>query len=107
MMKMGDVNGAQPHAEKAHDLAPKNPSVADTLGVIVLARGDSARALQLLQEAANGAPDRADIQYHLAKARAKNGDTEEARKILRQILGSNNSFPERDDAKSLLQQLGG
>ncbi|MGB8274977.1 MAG: tetratricopeptide repeat protein, partial [Alphaproteobacteria bacterium] len=107
MLKMGDADGAQAHAEKAYDLAPKNPLVADTLGMVVLERGDQARAVRLLQEAADGAPARPDIKYHLAKAQAKNGNADEAKRILKDLLAADQPFAEREDAKALLQELGG
>lgn len=55
------------YAERAYRLAPQNPSVIDTLGWIHLQQGDSARALLLLQQAAQLAPGQADIQAHLAQ----------------------------------------
>jgi putative PEP-CTERM system TPR-repeat lipoprotein len=107
MLKLGDASGARPHAEKAYDLSSKNPLAADTLGMVLLKSGDNARAVRLLQDAADGAPSRPEISFHLAKARAETGDADGARQILRALLTKDHSFPERDEASSLLKQLGG
>ena len=52
-------------AEQARQLQPDNAYIADTLGWILYRRGDYARALRLLGEAAEKLPTAAETQYHL------------------------------------------
>lgn len=92
-------------AEQAYKLAPKNPQVLDTLGWILLQRDDNARALQLLREAANTAPDAKGIRYHLAMALSRTGDSAGARRELQALLAKPGPFPERKEAELLLQRL--
>src|SRR4051812_46528956 len=44
------------HAERANELAPNQPPIMDTLGVLLVERGDTARGLDLLQKASAMAP---------------------------------------------------
>ena len=70
------------YAEKAATLAPGNPAVLDTLGMLLVKKGDVAQGVEKLQQAAQGAPNQADIRLHLAKALIKAGDKAAARKEL-------------------------
>ena len=101
----GDLDAAGRRAERALELSPTSPNVKDTLGVILLARNDTKRALQLIGEAARQAPDHPQIAYHWADALARNGERDDARKILERVLGRWKSFEERDRAEQLLRQL--
>lgn len=91
-------------AEKALALAPGNPAVMDTLGWLLIERGDMARGLPLLQQAASRAPSAA-IQYHLAFGLLRSGDKAAAKKVLEQLLAGNETFPQIESARSLLKQL--
>jgi tetratricopeptide (TPR) repeat protein len=68
--KMKDKR-ARSTAEKALAVAGDSAPMLDTLGVILLAEGDYARAVEVLQKAAQLAPDNAEIAEHLKQARAK------------------------------------
>lgn len=93
------------YAERAHQLAPDNPAVLDTLGFILVDQGNTVRGLPLLQKAAGMAPGSMDIRYHLAFGFFKSGDKLNAKKELEQLLAANKPFPRLDDAKALLKQL--
>lgn len=92
-------------AEKAHALAPDNAAVLDTLGWILVERGDVGRGLPHLQKAVTLAPNAPDVRYHLAQGLAKSGDKAKARNELEQLLASQKSFSKIDEAKALLKQL--
>lgn len=79
--ELGDPK-ALSHAEKAAALAPANPSVLDTLGMLLVKKGDVTQGLEKLQQAAQLAPNQSEIRLHLAKALIKAGDKEAARKEL-------------------------
>ena len=93
------------YAEKAHKLAPNSPAVADTLGWMLVERGDTKRGLELLGQAAAAAPNSLEIRVHYAKALAKTGDKTAARKELESALQSAAESPLRTEAEALLKQL--
>jgi tetratricopeptide (TPR) repeat protein len=101
--ELGD-DRALDYAERAYAIAPQSqlPPIADTLGWILLQRGESARALELLEQAAAGAPDAAEIQYHYAAALIENGRTELGVQVLNSALAMPGEFPWRADAEELL-----
>ena len=74
---------------------------------MLVQNGETNRGLVLLQEAATKAPHLPDIRYHMAAALEKAGRREEALKELNRLLKSNKTFPERDKAKTLRDQLSG
>ena len=79
--ELGDPK-ALSYAEKAAALAPASPSVLDTLGMLLIKKGDVPQGLEKLQQAAQRAPNQSDIRLHLAKALIEAGDKEAARKEL-------------------------
>ncbi|MDB5920380.1 MAG: prsT [Massilia sp.] len=93
------------YAERAHALAPGNPTIMDTLGSICFARGDLKRALPLLQQASALAPGSPEIGFHLAQALVKSGDKPGARRELERLLGAPGEFARRAEARALLATL--
>jgi putative PEP-CTERM system TPR-repeat lipoprotein len=79
--ELGDPK-ALSYAEKASALAPTNAAVLDTLGMLLIKKGDVPQGLERLQKAAQLAPNASDIRLHLAKALIKAGDKAAARKEL-------------------------
>jgi putative PEP-CTERM system TPR-repeat lipoprotein len=94
-------------AERAHTLEPDDAGISDTLAWVLVQRGDLARATALLRDAATRAPGIPSIRYHLAYAWYKAGETSKARAELEALLAHADSFPERQEASSLLKQLKG
>jgi putative PEP-CTERM system TPR-repeat lipoprotein len=92
-------------AEQAYRLAGNSPAVLDTLGWLLLERGEVARALPLLQKAAALTPQ-PGIRYHFAVALQKSGDKEGARKALLELLAKGGHFPEAPAARALLKEIG-
>ncbi len=97
--------GAVEYAEKAHKLAPNSPEIADTLGWILVERGDTKRGLELLGQAAAVAPNALAIRVHYARALAKAGDKTAAKRELESALQSAGENPLRAEAEELLKQL--
>jgi putative PEP-CTERM system TPR-repeat lipoprotein len=93
------------YAEKAYQLAPSSAAILDTLGWILVEKGDTARGLPLLEKAVSLAPEAADIRYHRGAALAKSGDNAQARKELEQLLATGKQFPDVEQAKLLLKQI--
>jgi predicted Zn-dependent protease len=92
-------------AERAHNLAPEDPSVADTLAVQLIAGGDYMRGIALLEKATKAAPEVAETRYHLAQGWIKAGDKLKARAELERSLSMNQKFSGYEDAQKLLKQM--
>jgi Flp pilus assembly protein TadD len=101
---LGDAR-AQATAEAALKLAPKRPDVMDTLGWILVGKGDAARAVTVLRDARALAPKARDIRYHLAAALAASGDKDGARKELDGLLAGDMRFAQAEDARKLMARL--
>lgn len=56
-------------AQKAHDLAPNNPAVLDTMGWILVRTGAVAEGIAKLEKAAELAPQSEEIRQHLQEAK--------------------------------------
>jgi putative PEP-CTERM system TPR-repeat lipoprotein len=104
--ELGDPK-ALSYAEKAATLAPSSPAVLDTLGTLLVKKGDVSQGLERLRKAAELAPNAGDIRLHLAKALIKAGDKPAARKeleLLAQAGSSSNSNPAADDKGKVEQK---
>ena len=88
-------------AEKAYALRPTNPAVADTLGWLLVERGDVSRGLPFLANAAAGLPRESTVRYHYAVALAKAGRKEQAREEIKRLLDSGGALPEGAMASSV------
>ena len=93
------------YAEKAAALAPANPAVMDTLGFLLVEKGDAKRGLPLLEKAVAAAPNAVNIRYNLALAQAKTGDKENARKSLEEVIAKGGNSPKVEEAKAMLKTL--
>ena len=86
------------YAQKARELAPENPAVADTLGWIYYLQGRYEPALVQLG-AANNKEASAIREYHLAMAYLKAGKPELGRQSLNAALKMNPNLPEAQAAR--------
>ncbi|MBK7325008.1 MAG: PEP-CTERM system TPR-repeat protein PrsT, partial [Propionivibrio sp.] len=92
-------------AEKANKLAPDQPALMDTLGVLLVDKGDTARGLELLQKAVSLAPQSALIRFNFAKALVKAGKKDEAKRELDELAKLGDKFPAQTEVAKLLQGL--
>ena len=92
-------------AKRAFDLAPAMPEIADTYGWLLVESGDVARGLPLLENAARVKGTDADIQYHLAAAYARSGQSDRAETLLETLLAGTRPFASRADAERLQASL--
>ena len=74
-----DIAGSLAMLERASALQPDQPSITDSLAWAYFRKGDAARALPLLQRAAQGEPGNATIHEHLGDALWSLGRHYEAR----------------------------
>lgn len=93
------------HAERAYELAPQVPAIADTYGWFLVQDDKLEQGLVILERAARGAPQSMEIQYHLAAALARAGDLTRARQILEVVIASDQPFATRGDAEELFRTL--
>ncbi len=98
-------SGAEAFAERAHDLAPNDASVEDTLGWVLARDGKASGAVDYLRQAVKLDPSDPNVQYHLAYALAKTGQAAEARQILGKILANGQPFDSRPEARQLLTSV--
>lgn len=105
--RMDRFEEARPYAELAYKLAPTQPAVLDTYGVVLLSSGDNKAAAKILRAANRRAPSSPEIAYNAARALELVGNVEEARAILQEILPNHKSFKSREEAVKLLKKLGG
>lgn len=92
-------------AQRAHQLAPDNPLITDTLGWMLVEGGRIEQGLTLLRKAQTQQPEHPQINYHLAVALVRSGARNDARGILKGLLGRPQAFPERPQAEALWKQL--
>lgn len=97
---------AMDYAQQAYQLAPKDPVVLDTLGMLTLKNGDASRAVSLLRDAVARSPKDAQIQVHLATALIQQGRIGVAQKLLQTITTKATKTPAADEARKLLDTLG-
>ena len=96
--------GAEELARRAYQIS-QNPAIGDTLGWILVKKGETEDGLRLLREAHLSLQDNPDIRFHLAYALYRQGDIETARGILRDLESWPKPFMERDEALELLERL--
>jgi putative PEP-CTERM system TPR-repeat lipoprotein len=102
--KLGDPK-AIGYAKRALELAPESAAVQDTLGALLLERGDTALALELLRKATTAAPKQPGIRLNYAKALAKSGDEAGARKELEALAAEKDNPAAQAEARKLLSEL--
>ncbi len=96
---------AEAVAQRAYQLAPGQPAVADTLGWILVQGHHLQKALPFLASAAKANGAGPDVQYHYAYALAEAGEKTEARAILLRLLANKAPFAARQQATALLARL--
>lgn len=97
---------AQEQAEKALKLSPNNPYFADTLGWILIQKGQLETGLRYLREARLRSPENGEIRFHLAYALAKHGRKTEAREELTAALAGPGRIVSSEAVSQLKKELG-
>lgn len=92
-------------AERALKLAPQSGVIMDTLGVLLLNRGDALRALELLQKAVRFEPNTPAIRLNLARALIANGKRQEAQRELDVLAALGDRFRGQDEVAQLRKKL--
>ena len=92
-------------AEKAYAVAGQSFAVSDTLGWILVERGDVQRGLTLLQKAATTAADSSEIQLHYGVALSRAGQKKEALAVLQKAAASEKDPGNRNELQKQIDQL--
>ena len=93
------------YAEKAYEIAPGSAEVMDTLGWLLVGKGDVTRGTTLLRQATSASPRNLEARLHLAKALIAGGDKASSKKELEAIIGLGNKSPITTEANKLLRSL--
>ena len=102
--ELNDPKGVK-YGKAAFDLAPSNPSIADTYGWALVKAGQTQKGLNILQQASVQAPTVGDIKYHVAYAYHKLGKNKEAVIELKYLLKTVKNFENKKQAEELLSQI--
>jgi tetratricopeptide (TPR) repeat protein len=89
-------------AKKARDLAPNDPRIAGTLGIVAYRTGNSTWASSLLQESARQLPRDPEILHALAWTEYSLGTVEEARGTMQRLVDAAPESRQVADAKLFL-----
>src|SRR5437763_11460099 len=103
--KLNNLNRAGELARKAHELAPAEPSVQDTLGWVLCRQGKYQEPAELVEPSASKSSEKGEIQFHLGMANYMMGRLDEARAALQKAVSVPGDFPGKDEAKSRLALL--
>lgn len=105
LSREGKLEDAITYARTAQRLAPNDPQVLDTLGMLLLRRGDVEAGYRRIREAAEHAPEDLTIQLHLARALARTERFPEAREILDAVIERAPDSQLARDAKAIMAEL--
>lgn len=92
-------------AEKAYKLAPDQASIVDTLGSLLVAKGDFDRGVELMKKAHSLAPNNPMIKLNLARALVKAGKNSDAKPMLDELATLGDRFSGSGEVNELLQGL--
>jgi len=93
------------YAEQANKLVPNNPNIMDTLGNILVEKGDTTRGLELMKKAVDGAPNAVVIRLNYARGLIKAGQKDAAKKELEALQKLGDKFPAQSEVTKLMQGL--
>jgi tetratricopeptide (TPR) repeat protein len=101
-----NLDSALALAQKARELSPENPHIADTLGWIYYKKGAYASAISLLKESTEQLQNKhSTVLYHLGMAQYRGGDKALARENLKRALAISQAFPGAEEAKKILSEV--
>lgn len=96
---------AEGMAREAYQAAPGIAAIADTYGWIHLKANKVSEAMSILEKAAAAAKNDREIQYHLAEAYQRDGQSDKSRLLLQGILADGQTFNSRADAEDLFRRI--
>lgn len=91
------------YAQRAQELSPDDPDIADTIGWVLYRKGLYSAAVKQLERAA-AREGKSAWKYHLAMAYAKSGDVRRGRTVLDAALRRDPKAPEAGPAKQVVNE---
>ena len=101
----GSIDSALQHAQRAHDLVPRQPLFMDTLAVILSVKGEHEKAIALQRQAVERLPANQGLKLNLAKIYLAAGDKARARAELETLAKLDQRDPVRAEAQALLATM--
>jgi putative PEP-CTERM system TPR-repeat lipoprotein len=105
IMRDSDPQQALEYARAAADVAPENAAVLDTLAIVELKNGNTEMAMRSIERALDKAPGQPSLMFHRAQIEQAAGQPDKALATLTTLLATKTEFPERDEARALLDSL--
>jgi tetratricopeptide (TPR) repeat protein len=102
---LGEPDKALEVGQRARDLLPRVPEIADTLAWVLYKKKQPMRARPLAEEAAAGLPNNPDVQYHLGMIAYSLGDVAQAKTALSKAVQLSKSFAGVEGANETLAIL--
>lgn len=102
--ELGDARAVD-YAERAVKLAPNNAAILDTLGIILVNKGEVAKGFEYLDKARALAPNSLALRLSYAKALAKAGRKGDARKELEALNAAVEDSRAKEEIQALLKSL--
>ena len=87
---------------KAHTLAPQDAAITDSLGWVLVERGDIKMGMSMLEKAAEEVPEDPEVNYHLGEAYWQDGRHIEAVNQWNMAL---DMHPSKEDTKLIYAAL--
>jgi tetratricopeptide (TPR) repeat protein len=101
-----DLSMAVTYAQRAVARQPENHAYSDTLGYVYIKRRLYQNAVDVLEAAVKGDPERGDYRYHYALALYHAGQKEKAAQELRAAQALELSSQDASGVKTLLEEIG-
>ena len=93
------------YAKRASAIKPEAATLMDTLAVVLLNNGETQKAQRTIARALVKAPGNLTMRYHSAMIDAASGDKGLAIKTLKGLFEKGLDFPEKEEARQLLDEL--
>jgi hypothetical protein len=103
--RKGTPPNVLPFAPVGYNIAAIKAQIADTLGWVYHLLGDNTLADRYLTQAGTGAPNSAEVLFHVAVVKAARSDFDTARKMLAQAIQLDEKLAERADVKELQAKI--
>jgi len=101
---LGNTGKAKQYAQQAYKYLPENVAIIDTLAWIKSRLGEHKQAIALFRIALTKDFDNAEVKYHIAVTLHALSRKVEAKKYLIEAIDSEQNFPEKAQANTLLKQ---
>ena len=98
-------DGALAYAESANKLSPNQPAFMDTWAMLLSAKGDHAKAIELQTKAVELQPTNEALRLNLARIYVASGDKQRARSELDTLVKLGDKHPSYAEATVLLKAL--